>query len=179
MSERRIAPAVLDCDQQVTERHFLAFQERQLSTTVFFALSPSFPRAILCTEREVPAEWVSQQVGDPGSGAQGPLAIGEDIGDSLKTGQQSVLLLVLEPSLYLLVGPDDCRVVAVAEMAADLAVRGAGMLARQVHGQHPEIRCATIAPSPAPSSVWAYACVLGANSGGWEETPEESDFERF
>jgi len=39
--------------------------------------------------------------------------------------------------------------------------------------------CATIAPSPAPSSMWAYACVLGANSGGWEGTPEESDLERF
>ena len=108
MSERRIAPEVLNCDQQVTERHFLAFQGRQLSTTVFFALSPSFPRAILCTEREVPAEWVSQQVEDPGSGAQGPFEIGEDIGDGLKTGQQSVLLLVPEPSLYLLVGRDDC-----------------------------------------------------------------------
>ena len=32
---------------------------------------------------------------------------------------------------------------------------------------------------PAPSSVWAYACVLGANSGGWEGMPEESDVERF
>jgi hypothetical protein len=27
--------------------------------------------------------------------------------------------------------------------------------------------------------MWAYACVLGANSGGWEGTPEESDLERF
>ena len=61
-------------------------------------------------------------------GAQGPLKISEDIGDGLETGQQSVLLLVPEPSLYLLIGRDDCRVVAVAEMATDLAVRGAGML---------------------------------------------------
>lgn len=82
---------------------------------------------------------MNQQVGGPGSGAQGPLKISEDIGDGLETGQQSVLLLVPEPSLYLLIGRDDCRVVAVAEMATDLAVRGAGMLARQVHGQHPGI----------------------------------------
>ena len=39
----------------------------------------------------------------------------------------------------LLLGGDDGRVVPAAEVAADLAVGGAGVLAGQVHGEHPGV----------------------------------------
>jgi len=54
--------------------------------------------------RKAAVECVRQQVEGSGLGTQGPLEICKDISDSLKTRQQSVLLLVPEPSLYLLVG---------------------------------------------------------------------------
>ena len=49
------------------------------------------------------------------------------------------MLLITEPALHLLVCRDDGRVVAVAEVTANLGVGCASVLAGQVHGQHPGI----------------------------------------
>ena len=57
-----------------------------------------------------------------GSRLQGPLKIGQEVGDGLEAGQQRAAFLGSEPALDFLLAGDDRRVVAAAEVAADLTV---------------------------------------------------------
>ena len=62
-------------------------------------------------------------ISQPGSRSEGPL---EDVGDGLEPGQEGVPFFIAEPAYDLLLGRDDRRVIAAAEVAADLAAGGAG-----------------------------------------------------
>ena len=71
-------------------------------------------------------------ISQPGSRSEGPLEGVEDVGDGLQTGQEGVPFFVAEPAHDLPLGGDDRRVIAAAEVAADLAPGGAGASAPRV-----------------------------------------------
>ena len=72
--------------------------------------------------------------------SQRALEVRQDIGDRLETRQYRALFLGAEPALDLLFRGNDRGVIPASEVAADLAVGRANVLAGQVHGHHARIR---------------------------------------